>query len=76
MTESYIINRVELVKRYEEVKGKLKLKPRTLEIFEFRNGFIDGKTHTLSETGKRFGISGERTRAHEAHVLYEIERSI
>lgn len=57
---------------YRAKKHLLALKPRYFEIFEFRNGMVDGKRHTYVETGKRFGISGVRVSQIIARVEYEL----
>lgn len=61
------------IEPYMRVKDMLNLKPRYLEMFEYRNGLTDGEIHTLSETGKQFdGISGNRVRQLEARVIFEV----
>ena len=64
----------ELLRLYAAKKELLPVNPRYLAIFELRHGLTDGQTHTLKETGKKFGISGTRVSQMEARVEYEIEK--
>jgi len=59
----------ELRKKYAAAKYMLDLRPRYFELFEFRHGLADGKTHSLRECGEHFGISPERARQMEARVI-------
>lgn len=63
-----------LIQNYKTHKEELKLRPRYLAIFEFRNGLFDGRFHTLKESGGKFGVSGNRIYQIEARVKYELER--
>ena len=50
-----------------ELRNKLqpqlnRLDPREKEIIELRNGFVDGRQHTLKEIGCRYGLTRERIR--------------
>jgi DNA-directed RNA polymerase sigma subunit (sigma70/sigma32) len=63
----------ELVEEYLSKKDLLKLKPRYLDIFEFRHGLFDGFPHSLAESGKKFGISGTRIRQLVARVKDELD---
>lgn len=63
------------IKKYEADKHRLgHLRPRYLEIFEYRIGIPDGAPHTQKETGKKFGISSTRVAQLEARVKYELEQ--
>ncbi len=68
------MDREKLIQNYKTYKEELKLKPRYLAIFEFRNGLINGNSHTLKESGNKFGISGNRIYQIEARVKYELKR--
>lgn len=61
------------IDKYIQKKHLLKLKDRYINIFEYRNGIIDGRRHTHKETGNKFGISDTRISQIEARVWYEIE---
>lgn len=63
----------ELVEEYLSKKNFLNLKSRYLEMFEFRHGLFDGSSHSLAESGKKFGISGTRIRQLIARVKYELD---
>ncbi len=64
-----------LLRKYKAGKGQLNhLRPRYLEVFEYRTGIADGATHTQKETGKKFGISSTRAAQLEARVRYELEQ--
>jgi DNA-directed RNA polymerase sigma subunit (sigma70/sigma32) len=60
-------------KKYLKAKASLTLPPRYFEVFEFRHGLVDGTTHSLKESGERFGVSSTRIGQMEARVFYEIE---
>ena len=65
----------EFIQKYRSEKHRLgHLRPRYLEIFEYRTGITDGSPHTQRETGKRFGISSSRAAQMEARVRYELEQ--
>ena len=64
-----------LTEKYTEGKRQLgHLRPRYLEIFEYRTGIADGTPYTQKETGKKFGISSTRAAQLEARVRYELEQ--
>lgn len=67
-------NARDLINRYLRLKSMFNVRDRYFDIFEYRHGVTDGVSHTLAETGKRFGISGTRVDQIEARVLYEIEQ--
>ena len=48
------------------------LNDREREVLEMRFGFRDGKTHTLEEVGKSFGVTRERVRQIEAKALRKL----
>ncbi len=58
-----------VIERYKAEKDFLKLTPREMQIFELRFGITDGQARTLEETGKLFGVTRERIRQIEAHIL-------
>jgi DNA-directed RNA polymerase sigma subunit (sigma70/sigma32) len=63
-----------LIKKYTSHKKELKLLPRYLHIFEFRNGLTDGEFHTQAETGRKFNISATRVYQMMARLEYELEK--
>jgi DNA-directed RNA polymerase sigma subunit (sigma70/sigma32) len=67
---------MDFVEEYKKRRSSIRLKPRYLDIFEFRYGLVDGKKHTLEETGKKFSISGTRVMQITARVQYEIENIV
>ncbi len=58
-----------VIERYKAMKDVLKLTPREMQIFELRFGIADGRSRTLEETGRAFGVTRERIRQIEAHIL-------
>lgn len=65
----------ELIRKYRSEKYRLgHLRPRYLEIFEYRIGIADGSPHTQRETGEKFGVSSTRAAQMEARVRYELEQ--
>ncbi len=61
-----------MLEKYRAVKHTLKLKERYFMIFEYRCGIADSTKHTISDTGKRFGISSSRAGQIIARVEYEL----
>lgn len=49
------------------------LNPREQKIIKMRFGLEDGRTHTLEEVGKEFGVTRERIRQIEAKALKKIK---
>lgn len=56
----------------EVIKG---LYPREQKIVRMRFGLDDGKSHTLEEVGREFGVTRERIRQIEAKALLKLRRN-
>jgi RNA polymerase primary sigma factor len=50
------------------------LSPREQRIIKMRFGLEDGRTHTLEEVGKEFGVTRERIRQIEAKALQKLKK--
>jgi RNA polymerase primary sigma factor len=48
------------------------LSPREGRVLQLRFGLKDGKSHTLEEVGKKFGVTRERIRQIEAKALRKL----
>jgi len=64
---------------YQLLKGHVHeflqfLAPREQKILRMRFGLDDGKTHTLEEVGKEFGVTRERIRQIEAKALQKLKK--
>ena len=51
------------------------LSEREQKILRMRFGLDDGKTHTLEEVGREFGVTSERIRQIEAKALTKLRKS-
>jgi len=51
------------------------LSPREQKILKMRFGLEDGRTHTLEEVGKEFGVTRERIRQIEAKSLQKLKKN-
>jgi len=64
---------------YQLMKGHVSeslvfLSPREQKILKMRFGLEDGRTHTLEEVGKEFGVTRERIRQIEAKALQRLKK--
>lgn len=64
---------------YQLMKGHIKqsleyLNPREKKILTMRFGLEDGRTHTLEEVGREFGVTRERIRQIEAKSLQKLKK--
>lgn len=64
---------------YQLLKGHVEeslaiLSPREQKIVRMRFGLDDGRTHTLEEVGKEFGVTRERIRQIEAKALEKLKK--
>ncbi|HRY59916.1 MAG TPA: RNA polymerase sigma factor RpoD [Patescibacteria group bacterium] len=60
----------------EQLRGVIKsLYPREQKILKMRFGLEDGKSHTLEEVGREFGVTRERIRQIEAKALLKLRRN-
>lgn len=64
---------------YELLKNHIQeslatLSPREQKILKMRFGLEDGRTHTLEEVGKEFGVTRERIRQIEAKSLEKLKK--
>ncbi len=58
---------------HEEVSSILtSLSPREGRVIQLRFGLKDGRTHTLDEVGRKFGVTRERVRQIEAKALRKL----
>jgi RNA polymerase primary sigma factor len=58
---------------HEEVSNILtSLSPREGRVIQLRFGLKDGRTHTLDEVGRKFGVTRERVRQIEAKALRKL----
>lgn len=64
------IEQIELDQQMEALMGQLT--EREENIVRYRYGLIDGKAHTLEETGKRFKLTRERIRQIEKDVMRKL----
>jgi RNA polymerase primary sigma factor len=61
------IAQLELDQQMEELLGQLT--PREANILRYRYGLMDGKAHTLEETGREFSLTRERIRQIEKDAM-------
>ena len=64
---------------YQLLKGHVKeflayLTPREQKILKMRFGLEEGRTHTLEEVGKEFGVTRERIRQIESKALQKLRK--
>ena len=78
MTETTTIEDLVVNNAVKEVIEEVlnELTDREKEILQYRFGFIDGKTYTLEEIGKRFNVTRERIRQIEAKILNRLRYNI
>ncbi len=63
------------VLRSEDIQAALLcLQERERMVILYRFGFIDGKSYTLEEVGKKFGVTRERIRQIEAKALRKLRK--
>jgi RNA polymerase primary sigma factor len=62
-----VANRELLREKLEQLLDTLT--PKQARILRLRFGFVDGRTYTLEEVGRKFGVTRERIRQIEAQAL-------
>lgn len=68
------IAQIELDQQLEELMKQLD--ERESNIIRFRYGLLDGKAHTLEETGRKFSLTRERIRQIENDVMKRLRRFV
>jgi len=68
------IAQIELDQQLEEIMKQLN--PREQNIIRFRYGLMDGRAHTLEQTGRKFNLTRERIRQIENDVMKRLRKFV
>ncbi len=68
------IAQIELDQQLEEIMKQLT--PREQNIIRFRYGIMDGRAHTLEQTGRKFNLTRERIRQIENDVMKRLRKFV
>jgi RNA polymerase primary sigma factor len=68
------IERMMNKERLENLLSQMRKRER--EVLDMRFGLVDGKTHTLAEVAKKFGVSRERVRQIEEEALKKLRQFV
>ncbi len=68
------IQQIEIDQQLQELMRELT--EREANIIRYRYGLMDGKAHTLEETGRRFGLTRERIRQIENDVMRRLREYV
>ncbi|MFA6239917.1 MAG: RNA polymerase sigma factor RpoD/SigA [Candidatus Hydrogenedentales bacterium] len=68
------IAQIELDQQLEEIMKQLT--PREQNIIRYRYGLMDGRAHTLEQTGRRFNLTRERIRQIENDVMRRLRKFV
>lgn len=65
----------DLITLYKEQRNNVRLPERYFQVFEYRYGVLDGKSHTPTETAEQFNISRPRVAQMLGKMLDRCEKA-